>query len=494
MPISRKPQNGGNDAAPSSPLSREATHVAPVGLLAEAAVEIALAVEREVLNDGKRADQVLSILLRRRRDLAIPDQRFVSSVAFALFRWRGWIEPLGLERVEARLLYASLLDSRHIHPVCRFWARQLGLDGSRLFPLGDAPNWPARSEGFRRLVDMPAVTADPWRLFPPWLREHLPLPPGGASPKTRFVELLEALQTPAPLWVRATGADPEAVWNEMRAVGVKPWVHRKRLNAAKLEADVDVYHLPSFSRGAFEIQDLASQAVGLVCDPDPGDRWWDACSGAGGKALQLSALMNGKGLVLATDVHENKLKEAVRRARRSPYRNLSTKRWDGRYVPGKPASFDGVLVDAPCSAMGTWRRNPDARWSLDRQAIPRLAELQGRILAAASAGVRGGGALVYSVCTLTVPETIDVVRAFLESHPQFQLDPFPHPLTGSATDGTLQIWPKESDTDAMFVARFVRIAGPSKKKVKEVGSKETQSGAGERSDNQEGSAGPSESA
>ena len=166
--------------------------------------------------------------------------------------------------------------------------------------------------------------------------------------------------------------------------------------------------------------------------------------------------MKGKGLVVATDIHERKLKETVRRARRSPNRNLSTKPWDGKHVPGKPSSFDGVLVDAPCSAIGTWRRNPDARWTIERQAIGRLAELQLQILGAASLGVKPGGALVYSVCTLTVAETTGVVRSFLESHAGFRLDPFPHPLSGEATDGMLQIWPQDGDNDAMFMARMVR--------------------------------------
>ncbi|HMB02774.1 MAG TPA: RsmB/NOP family class I SAM-dependent RNA methyltransferase, partial [Isosphaeraceae bacterium] len=184
-----------------------------------------------------------------------------------------------------------------------------------------------------------------------------------------------------------------------------------------------------------------------------------ACAGAGGKALHLAALMRGKGVVVATDTHPGRLKETVRRARRSPFRNLTTKEWDGRHVAGKPRSFDGVLVDAPCSAIGTWRRNPDARWTLDRQAIPRLVELQRDLLRAASAGVRPGGTLVYSVCTLTPAETLGVVRAFLDDRPEFQLDPFPHPLTDVPTDGTLLIWPQDADTDAMFIARMVRAGG-----------------------------------
>jgi 16S rRNA (cytosine967-C5)-methyltransferase len=166
--------------------------------------------------------------------------------------------------------------------------------------------------------------------------------------------------------------------------------------------------------------------------------------------------MKGKGLVVATDVNAARLKELVRRARRSPFRNITTKPWDGRYVAGKARSFDGVLVDAPCSAIGTWRRNPDARWSIDRQAIPRLAELQGQLLHAASAGVRPGGALVYSVCTPTPPETTGVVRSFLEGHPEFHLDPFTHPLTDVRSEGSVLVWPQDADTDAMFIARMIR--------------------------------------
>lgn len=433
-------------------------HVAPLEVLARATVEIAEVVEHAALHDGKRADRMLAALLRSRHDLAPPDQRFVSQAVFALFRWRGWIEPLGPKPIEARLLLATLLDSMHVPPACRVWARHLGRDAGSLIPLGDAPNWPARAEGFRRLVGGRPVTADPWRLFPPWLREHLPMPPGGGSAKTRFVELLQTLQTRPPLWVRAQGRDESALWDELRSAGVRPWVHRRITRAAKLDSDVDIYHLPSFTRGELEIQDLASQAVGLACGPDPGERWWDACAGAGGKSLHLAALMGGKGVVVATDIHAGKLKEAVRRARRSPFRNLTTKAWDGRHVAGKPGSFDGVLVDAPCSGIGTWRRNPDARWTLDRQAVPRLATLQGQILQAASAGVKTGGVLIYSVCTLTLAETQQVIRAFLDANPEFQLDPFADPLTGVPTDGTRTIWPQEADSDAMFIARMIRTS------------------------------------
>lgn len=432
------------------------SHVVSIDKLAGSAVEVALAVERAVLGDDRRADRSIAWALRFRRDLAAPDHRFISRAVFALFRWHGWIDTLHLESPEARLLLAWLLDAPRVHPACRVWARAIGRDPDRLIAFGDAPNWTARGEGWKRLNEGRIVSADPWKLFPGWLRDHLPLPPGGGPPKMKYLELLQTLQTRSPLWVRAQGADEKALWSELAEAGIKPWIHRQVTRAAKLDPEADVHHLPAFERGDLEIQDLASQAVAMACDPDPGDRWWDACAGAGGKSLHLAALMKGKGLVVATDVHEAKLKETVRRARRSPYRNLTTKPWDGKHVVGKAGKYDGVLVDAPCSAIGTWRRNPDARWTLEPQAIARLAALQAEILRAAAAGVRPGGTLVYSVCTLTIAETQGVLRPFLAERPEFKLDPFPHPLTSEPTDGTLLIWPQESDSDAMFIARMVR--------------------------------------
>jgi len=446
---------GGGRRNDGGQAQREVIHVASTDTLARATVEIATRVEGEVLREGKRADRLLASLLRPRRDLAPPDHRFISQCAYALFRWGGWLEPLGINQPEERLLLAWLLDAPVVHPVCRLWARATQRDPGRLVALGDAPTWVARSDGLKRLLAGRPITADPWRLFPNWLRENLPLPPGGNSPKSRYIELLMALQRRPSVWVRVQGAEESDIWSELNDQGLKPWIHRRITTAAKLDPDADVHHLDAFTRGELEIQDLASQAVGLVCDPDPGERWWDACAGAGGKSLHLASLMKGKGVVVATDVHAPRLKEAVRRARRSPFRNLTTKSWDGRHVAGKPRSFDGVLVDAPCSAIGTWRRNPDARWSTDREAIPRLAEIQSNLLKVAAAGVRPGGTLVYSVCTVTPTETTQVIRSFLAAHPNFQLDPFPHPLMEGTTDGTTLIWPQDADTDAMFIARMI---------------------------------------
>ena len=182
---------------------------------------------------------------------------------------------------------------------------------------GDAPTWTARAEGLKRFAGGRTVNADPWRLFPDWFRANIALPPGTATPKARYLELLNSLQLRPPLWVRPQGPNVDAVWDELKEAGLKPWIHRRLLSAAKLETDADVYHLAPFTHGRLEIQDIASQAVALICDPEPGERWWDALA-AGGSRCIWPALMQGKGVVVATDVYEKRLAEAVRR-RRSPY-------------------------------------------------------------------------------------------------------------------------------------------------------------------------------
>jgi 16S rRNA (cytosine967-C5)-methyltransferase len=438
---------------PSAP---DAPQVAPAGLLAEVAVEVAERARAAAFGDGRRADRVVAEALRRRRDLAASDARFVAQAVASWFRWRGWVEPAAPGRPEAQLLLAVLMDLPHVHPACRALARLVGRDPSRLTALGDAPSWTARTDGFKRLVGQAPPTVDPWRLFPEWFRDALPLPPGDGPPKARHVALIAALQAPPGQWVRVQGAEPGRVWDELRELGVKPWVHRRLESAARLGADVDVAHLPPVLRGTLAAQDLAAQAVGLACDPEPGERWWDCFAGSGGHAAHLAALMRGKGVVVATDTRPQRLKGLALRLRRGPYTNVTTKAWDGKHVAGKPGSFAGVLVAPPCSSLGTWRRHPDTRWTTPADSAPRHAAEAARALDAASAGVRPGGLLVYAVATLTLDETTAVVRGFLDAHPGFALDPVPHPLTGAPTDGTIALWPHEADTDGMFVARMIR--------------------------------------
>jgi 16S rRNA (cytosine967-C5)-methyltransferase len=298
-------------------------------------------------------------------------------------------------------------------------------------------------------------------LFPQWIRDQLPIPPGETSAKLRRLAFLHTLQTRPSLWVGIRGREAKLIWNELRDAGIKPWIHRQLTTAARLDPDTNLLSLRAYQSGELAIEDLSSQALGKVCDPDPGERWWDVFGSSGLHALHLAALMDGKGTVVSTFQGENRRNEAAIRLRRTRFRNVAAKVWDGRHAPGKAGTFDGVLLDPPCSGVGNWRRHPEVRWTVKKDDLPRFAERQMQLLEATSSAVRPGGTLVYSVATVTICETLELVTAFLKSHNEYHLEPFPHPLEESTTSGTLQLWPHIHDCEARFIARMTRSVMPS---------------------------------
>jgi 16S rRNA (cytosine967-C5)-methyltransferase len=433
--------------------SQEVPAAQPV---AEFAADIAPAIVKSVVQLHKRLPQAIVAVCAGRDRLVHRDYIRVLSALTALLRWWGWIEPLHLRRSEENLLLAWLLDATELTGMARAWANRLGRDPARLFLAGAAPGWTGRAEGLKRFVDGRPVNADPWLLFPDWLRDHLPVPPGTESAKTRRLNFLYALQSHAPLWMGVRTSTTKEVWNELREAGIKPWIHRQLETAAKFAPQTDLSQIETVGRGRFVAEDLASQAVGIVCDPDPGERWWIVRGEGGLHAMHLAALMKGKGAVIATSDHERRRHETALRLRRGGYHNVSTKLWDGHHPPGKSASYDGVVFDAVCSDIGSWRRLPDARWAISGGQIPALASGQLQGLETASAGVRPGGTLLYTALTVTPSETSDVVSTFLSAHPEYSLQPFTHPLEETSAPGMLQLWPHIHDSDGRFIAKMVR--------------------------------------
>src|SRR5205814_8236813 len=176
--------------------------------------------------------------------------------------------------------------------------------------------------------------------------------------------------------------------------------------------DTDLFRTPEFHGGAFELQDVNSQAVSLICAPSAGQTWWDACAGEGGKTLHLCDLMGNKGLVWASDRAEWRLQKLKRRAARARLFNYRTRLWDGGPNLPVKTKFDGVLMDAPCSGIGTWQRNPHARWTSVARDVHELSAVQKDLLLYAAAAVKPGGKLIYSVCTLARAETTEVAAGF----------------------------------------------------------------------------------
>lgn len=223
----------------------------------------------------------------------------------------------------------------------------------------------------------------------------------------------------------------------------------------------DLYRERLFQEGAFEIQDLSSQTVGAVCAPQPGQTWWDACSGEGGKLLHLSDQMRNQGLIWASDRAEWRLRRLKQRAARAKVFNYRSVLWNGGDVLPTRTRFDGVLLDAPCTGVGTWQRNPHARWSLGPNDVLELAATQKQLLKTVSRSVTPGGRLIYAVCTLTRSETSDVVKDFEHSIPGFVPDSLAaHRVSKGNTsypDHHLWIWPQDCHSNGMFIAAWRRM-------------------------------------
>ncbi len=168
--------------------------------------------------------------------------------------------------------------------------------------------------------------------------------------------------------------------------------------------------------------------------------------------------MRNKGVVNVSDQSAFSLQRITKRARAHPFCNISPKLWDGKHVAGKAGKYDGVIVEPPCSGVGTWRRRPMARWEFNPSTIPELVEAQKRSLEAAAAAVKPGGSILYTVATVNPVETTGMVAELLEKHPNFGVEAFANPLHPEveAKDGMLLISSIETDGDAVFVAKLIR--------------------------------------
>jgi len=369
--------------------------------------EIAAEVIRKTGRD-KPADAALREVLKQHRELAPFDATEIAKTVFIYYRWHVWLRE---ERgVESKMWLALRLDER-------FRANESNVPLSEL-----------------RAKAVPAWTAESMEVNDDWLR---------------------SLQRQPKLWLRAKRGQAEALAGKLFAADVSPLLP----DALVFEGEADLFKTPEFHAGEFEIQDIASQMVGLLCDPQPGETWWDTCAGEGGKTLHLSDLMQNKGLLWASDRAEWRLQKLKRRTGRAKVFNYRSVFWDGGAKLPTKTKFDGVLVDAPCSGVGTWQRNPQARWTTTVDDVRELSEIQRKLLANVAPSVKPGGKLIFYVCTLTRAETTEVMAAFSASQPDFEPLIFQdikfneRTVTGASS---LTIWPQDLGGNGMFIAGWRR--------------------------------------
>jgi 16S rRNA (cytosine967-C5)-methyltransferase len=359
---------------------------------------------------GRPADALLRAELRAQHELSREAAAQASKAIFAYFRWRGWLDSGRLirEQIEDALCLAKRYSKR--------------------------PDSFSDADLMARAV--PGWLATVMEPIPAWVR---------------------TLQSEPRLWLRARPGQGRALARKLghcRAFGEGPMA-----DTLEYLGRSDLFRTREFHAGEFELQDISSQAVGWICHPRPGEKWWDACAGEGGKTLHLAALMANQGSIWASDRAGWRLASLKRRAARAGVFNYRAAAWDGGVRLPTKTAFDGVLVDAPCTGIGTWQRNPHARWTTTAQDVKELSEVQTRLLQNAAAAVKPGGRLVYAACTLTRLETAGVVEAFEERSPHFQRLAVHNPLVpGSSPQEMLYLWPQDTGGNGMCLAAWIRGA------------------------------------
>jgi len=447
---------------------------------------IAIRVVERVQRAGAYADLALHHALVESH-LPAADRGLATELVYGTLRWRGRLDYLihqALDRDPAKLepLVASALRvgayqlffsdripaSAAVDEAVRC-ARAMGLE--RATGLINAVLRRLAREGAE--IPLPELASDPLGhlvhacSLPAWLAERwlAELGPEEAA------ALATALNAPAPVTARAnrTKISRAELLEELRARFPDVVACRFAPDGIVLGGRGDPGQDPAFLGGRMSLQDEASQLVVELLDPQPGDRILDTCAAPGTKTAAIAERLGGegpggRGHVLALDRHPRRLKLVARGVRRLQIGGVATlerdatKSLEDLLEHGGP--FDRILVDAPCSGLGSLRRNPDARWRIQPRELAELAVVQRAILESAAAVLRPGGSLVYSTCTLTREENDEVVRGFLATRSRWRIasrEEAPASLRQLVDEGgALRIWPHRHDMDGFFAVRLIK--------------------------------------
>ncbi len=278
-----------------------------------------------------------------------------------------------------------------------------------------------------------------------------------------FEAQLESMIAPAPLDLRVNtvkGSVEEAM-ESLKADKVRVTKTPYSTIALRVEGKPFMSDTKAFRKGLVEIQDEGSQLIGLVCGAKPGMRVLDYCAGGGGKTLVLAAQMQNKGNIVATDNDSRRLEKGKPRYRKAGVHNVETRslaeEQNRKWLRRQKGTMDVVLVDAPCSSSGTWRRNPDLRWRWYGPNLEEIVQMQADILEKVADKVKPGGRLVYATCSLFREENEDQVDAFLKKHADYKVLPLAEAWDGDKNSipnkgPFLRLLPKDHGTDGFFAA------------------------------------------
>jgi 16S rRNA (cytosine967-C5)-methyltransferase len=412
-------------------------------------LDAAVAALQVVLGLTRPADAALKTFFRDHHELGQNDRAFVAELVFTVLRHLRLLEQLSGEPQPRRLALAAL-------------ALQVGFSVRELAPLlasGDEA-WLSHARSVDQAQLPPAVRLS----LPDWLYERL----GREHAPAELEQLARGLLQPAPLDLRVNTqlATRGEVLTALAHDGIRAEPTPYSPTGVRLENKPALQHHSLFLSGKVEVQDEGSQLLTYLVAPRRREMVVDFCAGAGGKTLALGALMSSEGRLYAFDTADKRLANLKPRLRRSGLSNVHPQLISGESdarVKRLAAKIDRVLVDAPCSGLGTLRRNPDLKWRQHPGSVAEMTVKQRAILAGAARLVKPGGRLVYATCSLLFDENEAIVDAFLGADPRFRLAHCGEILKrqGIALDTGqyFRVFPHSHGMDGFFAAALERQAG-----------------------------------
>jgi len=426
----------------------------------------------EALAAGTRpADDVAADYFRRRRYIGAKDRAQVARHVYSVLRHRAaldwWVDRAGRNNIAAspRSRMIAALAVAESEPADEIAA---SFDGGRFRPAALAPVEDRLVHALAgRSLRHPAMPRAVANDLPDWLLPHLEAVYGD-----RLEDEMAGLNAAAPVDLRVNllKADRAGAIGALAAEGVRAEPTPYSPVGLRLRERVPLSGLAAFKDGLVEVQDEGSQLAALLLGAKPGMRVVDFCAGAGGKTLALAGAMKNRGKIVACDTAGWRLDRSGQRLRRAGASNVERRALSSErdaWIKRHARSFDRVLVDAPCLGIGSWRRNPDAKWRATPQDLDELQVRQHDILASAARLVKPGGRLAYVTCSLLREENEGQAERFLAEVPDFALVPAARawaealgaPYPGRSTNGGgdfLRLTPAQHHTDGFFVALFER--------------------------------------
>lgn len=369
-------------------------------------VEAVVYALEQIFKEGKQADKVIERTLKANPKWGSRDRAFIAENTYEIVRWWRLINYCG-NNEESYINKGSLW---HLFGV---WQVLKGVE---------IPAWPEVQHVNPKVVAKRKTEIQSEiniaQSYPDWLSTQIKQ----ELPDT-WQQELEALNQPADLIIRVntlkTSMDKVRV--ELDNLEIKHEVITQLPNAIRIKKRVNLFTTALFKNGWVEVQDASSQMVAPFLDVAPGMHVIDACAGAGGKTLHLSALMQNKGRIISMDTEAWKLDELKRRAKRAGVQNIETRVIDTDTIKKLYNTAERILLDVPCSGLGVIKRNPDSKWKLKASFLDEIRATQQQIITEYSKMLKPGGQMVYATCSILPSENLNQVQTFLANNSEFEL-------------------------------------------------------------------------